>query len=224
MKKPASPRFNPWLLLQNSWTTLERVCKAVCLFARKTRLQFDGFSWNFVLKFLLRSDHKISFCYNRKQMPGTTREDLCTCLISTHRPMPAALTTGANSTGHLKQSQQNHEQQHECEAFHRYWFLATAYPTAQTSHRVLAEPAQIRTHGRGVSIMTASMSSFPLWRKETLARALATGTYSKHKYSQPRPHLRLRTYTKTAHFWSPFPLSEIPNPYLWKRGGQRSSW
>ena len=76
--------------------------------------------------------------------------------------MPAALTTGANNTGHLKPSQQTSGRAHAHAAFNWYRYFATVYPRAQTAQRVLAEPAKIFTHGGGVSIMTASMSSFPL--------------------------------------------------------------
>lgn len=104
---------------------------------------------------------------------------------------------------------------------------------AQTSNRVLGEPAQIFTHWWGVSIMTAPMSSFAVWRMATFVWALERRTCSQHPHSQPRPHPWLQSAPKprtSKSFLSigvskPLFQAGIPkiifhfprNPCLWKR-------
>ena len=133
---------------------------------------------------------KFRFCYNRKQMPGTSREDLCTCLMFTNRPMPAAFTAGANSTGHLKQ---RHQQRHAHAAYNWYHRHSLSKQHRHRSVSLLSLHKSLRMN-----------EASPLWQRPVLpllcdAWRLWLERWKKERAVNTRIHSLAHTHGSNLH-------------------------
>jgi len=142
--------------------------------------------WNFYLYLTTI----FRFCYNRKQMPGTSREDLYTCLMSTNRPVPADLTTDANNDGYPKQRHQTP------------WTASCArsLPTVPVLRHCLSNQHRHRT----VSLLSPHKSlrvdeASPLWQRPCLpslcdAWRLSWERWKKQRAANTRIHSLAHTH------------------------------